>query len=1415
MRIEFSLSSENGGTRDVVAHVDPETPVGEVVDLAAPGDGSATFFRGRDPLSRNSTVADDALRSGDIVSSRPGRAALADGLTGPALLVVGGADAGRLHVLQPGRRYEVGRAASPVLLVDDPTTSRAHAAIMLRTDGVLEVTDVGSTSGTWISGRRIAPNIMAQVGPGEQFIFGQAVLELLPQLPDRGSVELNDEGIRSFNRVGRHVEPEPETLHEKYPTMPSTVGRAGTTAQLLTGGVMVLAGITTAVIFGNMVLAVVGVLAPLAMFSTTVASGRAARRDQRKQQQAYERELARVQRRVGEAADREWRHAASLTLDPARCVLAAAGPSTALWATSPLDGEGLLLRLGTRDRPARIDLGQHVNEELVPSLVAAPVTIDLRSSPVVGIAGPSEFAHGSARAVVHQLALTYGPDELVIYHLGDDGGAEWNWLRWLPHTRAIFPDVHTVSPTADALASRLDELMNQLRLRQDLMTDGFLRGGILLPLFIVILDNAKRLRSPSVITLMKEGGDVGMYVIAVETEARDLPREARTRFVTAVTERGSYLATLSPDKANAIDRITPDLVSRDRAADSARAVASLTPLGGADDGGMPDSVRLSDLLAIDLTDADAVAQSWRTSVPAVAVLGVDETGSNRSINLVEHGPHALVAGTSGAGKSELVRTLLTGLALSSAPTDLALFLIDFKGGGAFGKLRDLPHVVGYADNLSIGGHLAYRLLDSLRAELKTRQTLFQAADNSDGLVEYNSVRRRRPELPRVQRLVIAVDEFAQLKQEQPDFINGLVEVARIGRSLGVHLILATQEPAGVVTDQIRTNVKLRICLRTLDTATSRNVVGTPVAGSFPNAAFGRAAVLAGDRVITVQTGYVSAPARGRAATERPASVVRELPWDACGLHPSEPKRAEGDRGGATDLTRFVDAARTAATGMPPSPRPWLEPLPRAISTADERLAVVTLPPRAVAYGIEDFPDQQAQLPATFILGSGNLGIAGGRASGRSTALTTTAAALATRFSPDDVHLHVIDYTPTAPLARLQDLPHCGTFAGRRDAHKAARLVQRLRDELESRAELLAQRKLATFADLVATDGQVLPWIVLLVDGWESINTAGGQTDAVKAGLLRLADDGLSLGLQVVLGGGTALANQRVQQQFSALLCLGFKDLTDMRTVGVRTPHLPSEIPPGQAYRPGDDTVVQIAYIGDDPSSDAQAAALAKIVATAPKPSRRHPIEIKTLPSEVTLTEVWSGGADERRVVVGVGGDEAAAVTVDCTQLRTPFGVFGGRGTGRTSTLALIARQLHDAGVSIAVLTADPTSTDLFAGLKVGSYNEKVEFFHQVRVVLLDDTDSLPENEPFIVEALQVPTLRLVVAADPAVLGRGGGWRMRLGARSGVLLSPTKSSDALCLDAKLDLVTAPPSTIRGRGYLFEPGSEPQLIQVLLP
>lgn len=1415
MRIEFSVAAQDGSTRDFVAHADPETPVWEIVDLVIPDDRHPTIYRGCDPLPREVTVAADALRSGDVVSSRPGRAVLEVGLTSQVILVVGGADAGRVHVVQPGRRYDIGRATSPALLVDDPTTSRAHATITLRVDGVLEVVDVGSTSGTWINGQRIAPNIPAQVRPGEQFIFGQAVLELLLQLPDRGSVELSEEGVRSFNRVGRHVEPEPETLHDKYPMPPSAAGRVGTTAQLLTGGVMVFAGITTAVIFGNIVLAIVGVLAPLAMFSTTVANGRAARREQRKQQQVYERDLARVKRRIAEAVERERRHGASLTLDPARCVLAAAGPSTALWARSPLDREGLLLRLGTRDRPPRIDLGQDVDEGLVPSLVAAPVTVDLQMSPVVGIAGPSEFAYGSARAVVHQLALTYGPDELAIYHLGDDGGAEWDWLRWLPHTRVVFPDVHTVSPTAGALASRLDELMSQLRLRQELMTDGFLRGGILLPLIVVILDNAKRLRSQSVITLMKAGGDVGIYVLAVDTDARDLPREARTKFVTEVTERGSYLATLSADNATVIDRITPDLVSGDRAAGSARAVASLTPLGGAEGGGMPDSVRLSDLLEVDLTDADAVARSWRMSEPAVAVLGVDETGSTRSVNLVEHGPHALVAGTSGAGKSEFVRTLLTGLALSSPPTDLALFLIDFKGGGAFGKLRDLPHVVGYADNLSIGGHLAFRLLDSLKAELKTRQALFQRAENSDGISEYNSVRRRLPELPQVQRLVIAVDEFAQLKQEQPDFIDGLVEVARIGRSLGVHLILATQEPAGVITDQIRTNVKLRICLRTLDTATSRNVVGTPVAGSFPNAAVGRAAVLAGDRVLTVQTGYVSAPARGRATTERPAPAVRELPWDACGLHPKEPKRSEGDRAGATDLTRFVDAARAAAIGMPPSPIPWLEPLPTAMSTTDERLVGAALPSRAIAYGVEDFPHQQAQLPATFILGTGNLGIAGGRASGRSTALTTIAAALATRFSPDDVHLHVVDYMPTAPLARLEDLPHCGTFAGRRDAHKAARLVQRLSDELDRRADLLAQRRLATFADLVAADGQVMPWIVVLVDGWESINAAGGQTDAVKAGLLRLANDGPALGLQVILGGGTALANQRVQQLLSELICLGFKDLTDMRTVGVRTSHLPSDIPPGQAYRPGGDTVVQIAHIGEDPSLDSQAAALARIAATAPKPLRRYPIEIKPLPSEVSLAEVRSGSADARRVVVGIGGDDAAALTVDFTQFGPPFGVLGGRGTGRTSALALIARQLHDAGVPIAVLATNPASADLFAGLKVGSYHEEVEFFHRVRVVLLDDTDSLPDNEPFIVQALQIAGLRLVVAADPAVLGRGAGWRMRLGARSGVLLSPAKSSDAACLDAKIDLVTAPPSTIRGRGYLVEPGSQPQLIQVPLP
>ena len=254
-----------------------------------------------------------------------------------------------------------------------------------------------------------------------------------------------------------------------------------------------------------------------------------------------------------------------------------------------------------------------------------------------------------------------------------------------------------------------------------------------------------------------------------------------------------------------------------------------------------------------------------------ALLGLTASGPHE-IDLTRDGPHALVGGTTGSGKSELLQALVAGLAANHRPDDLGFVLVDYKGGAAFRECARLPHTLGLVTDLD--EHLTARALASLTAELRRRERLLADAGAKD-LDAYRAQRAAgRFDGPRLARLVIVVDEFKLLADELPDFVSGLVRIAATGRSLGVHLVLATQRPSGIITGDMRANVSLRICLRVRDRADSDDVIDDASAASLSEAAPGRAYLRAGDgQLVALQTAHVGGPADPAESRAEASSVT--------------------------------------------------------------------------------------------------------------------------------------------------------------------------------------------------------------------------------------------------------------------------------------------------------------------------------------------------------------------------------------------------------------------------------------------------------------------------------------------------------------------------------------------------------------
>ena len=359
---------------------------------------------------------------------------------------------------------------------------------------------------------------------------------------------------------------------------------------------------------------------------------------------------------------------------------------------------------------------------------------------------------------------------------------------------------------------------------------------------------------------------------------------------------------------------------------------------------IPTAVGLSELLAeggIDAADPSSIALAWSMAGhdPAPrAPIGRARDGVVE-IDLVRDGPHALLAGTTGAGKSELLRSLVVGLSARLGPQHLTFVLVDYKGGAAFDDLASLPHVVGMVTDLD--EHLAERALRSLRAELTVREQMLR----DHGVNDLTSLRAQAgaPVMPRV---LVVVDEFAALAAEQAEFLHALVGIAQRGRSLGVHLLLATQRPSGVISDDIRANTNLRMALRLHDTSDAMDVVGDPAPASLPRSLPGRAVMRLGpDELVTFQTAH------------------------------------------ATDVAAIVTAVRAAAheTGADRPRRVWCDPLAERI----EHGQLVRLAAGARhAVGLMDLPDQQTQSPFCWQPADGSVAVVGSPGSGVTSSLVT-------------------------------------------------------------------------------------------------------------------------------------------------------------------------------------------------------------------------------------------------------------------------------------------------------------------------------------------------------------------------------------------------------------------------------------------
>ena len=1372
------------------------------------------------------------------------------------LVVVNGIDSGRRYPLPRGAVL-VGRNQECDVVLDHGSVSRPHARLTVTRDGQVTVQDLGSHNGTALDGRHVLEPVT--VPEGGQLRLGAVDVEVRrPTVHDRPDVDPHRDagaaGTVAFNRPPRTAPPPPPAEVTLPKAVNANVGKAAfPMVAILTP--LLFAGVMFATTKQAATLLFV-LMSPMMAIGNAVDGKRKGRKSERSEKERFRRELQELRERLAERADQERDRRRATHPDPAEIVRRVQQPSTTLWERRPDHPLFLQLRAGVGDvgwsppvaaRPSLAPVADEVTDVLdeAATLPRAAVPVDLSGGGVVGIVGNRTAALALARSLVSQAAVLHGPADLPTMVLADRAtGREWDWAKWLPHTRGPSGVDRMLSADRDLSTRMAEARLEAARMSSDprAARPGSTGPQATGPTLLVVVDDESLTvgrRAPTRSLLRGEAGPVAGIVIAASADR--LPMVCTTVVDLDGSEGRAHLTL--PQRGERVDGFVVCGMADDVARDCARTLARYEDpeldLVGA---GLPASIRLLPLLDLEECTPELVRARWKQAGHSpgrlAAPVGIAESGVF-PIDLVADGPHGLVGGTTGAGKSELLRTIVAGLAANHDPDRLTFVLIDFKGGAAFDECARLPHTVGLVTDLD--EHLAERALRCLEAELKYRERVLRAAGATD-LADY----LRRPAggagepLP---RLVVIIDEFATLKAELPHFIDALVGVAQRGRSLGVHLLLATQRPQGAISESIKANTNLRIALRVQDRSDSADIVEVPDAAAIPRNLPGRAYVRLGPgEVAAIQTALSTGVRSDEALVPvdvapfvygpAPRSPAPPPPRPTASVSPSSTDGDGVGDAGETDLSVLVATIGRAFedSGRPAPRRPWPDPLPTDVDL-DELIAWAARRadshegPAFVPLALADDPDAQSQYPVGWVPGDGNLLVYGVGGSGTTTTLASLALALAQTHGPDDLHLYVLDIG-ARELEDLAALPHVAAVITAAERERQTRLVRVLRDELGRRRALG-----------VAAVNE-LPTIVTMIDGWSAL--AAEYTDlagnAVLDALARVFADGPEVRMYTVI---TADRPNAIPTSLSSLarqrLALRLSDPNAYTAFGIRTQAVPAMVP-GRALVGGTGQVLQIAR-----PRGGVAAAAARIAAASPSPksssstststtsSTRRPLRVEALTAQLKVAEI---GADaqlgQRPWVVPVGITEEALEPASLVAYAGEHAlVTGPARSGKSTALLTVAAVCRRAYPGLSVLAvAGPRSPlsshelvdDVITPATVGEVlTARLEASTATTLLLIDDAD--------IVDDVGDTLARLSVSdrADLLMVAAGRNDTLRQGythwtkhlrrSKLGVLLVPNVDYDGELLGTQVPR-RAPVAMTPGRGYLVNSGRA-ELVQVALP
>lgn len=922
------------------------------------------------------------------------------------------------------------------------------------------------------------------------------------------------------------------------------------------------------------------------------------------------------------------------------------------------------------------------------------VTVSLRNAHL-GLVGEREVILEQLQLIAVQLTFQQSYHDLqiiLIHHKKYE--EEFGWMRWYPHLT-----VQSLNLSGDIRSEQMrDQVLGSLfQILKDrkLKVEEGSKASRFLPHFVFVIDEPKLVMDHSIMEyLNKPGRDLGFSVIYTSYLRGNLPEAVGT----VVELHDSEEATLLLKENRVVNKRFRLSHTGDCGLEwMARNLSVLVHDPGVTSK-IPESITFFEMYGVKRPEEFRSEERWKKnqSHRSLAVpLGVRAEDDIVYLNLHEkaHGPHGLVAGTTGSGKSEIIQSFILSLAVNFHPYEVGFLLIDYKGGGMAGLFKNLPHLLGTITNLD--GSESQRAMASIKSELARRQRIFGQC-NVNHINAYNKLYKNGEVHEPIPHLFLISDEFAELKKEQPDFMTELVSTARIGRSLGIHLILATQKPTGVVNDQIWTNSKFKLALKVQNEGDSREILKTPDAAYITQA--GRAYLQVGNNEIyeLFQSAWSGAEFAEEGSKKTADNRVYLLNNLGQGELLNGDLSGNGEEGGirATQLDVTIDYLKELfeSEGAEKVRRPWLPSLLQVLvsplgETARgeewrreapyDKTVPVDL---AVPLGMIDIPEEQLQKEYTVDLAKeGNIVFMSSAGYGKTMFLMAAVISLAMKNQVENLNFYILDFGNSA-LIPLNALPHTADYILYDDMERLKKFVRIVQEETAHRKKLFAEKMVQNFTVYNQTDEERLKAIVIVVDNFDVVRELGPE---VEEFFTRLSRDGAGLGIFLLI---TATRVNGVKysilNNFKIKIAGYLFDNTEASALVGKSSYKLPEIRGRALVKTGNVNIMQIytmVKFENDIEYNRKIKELIETIA-AKYPGRRAP-RIPVLPEQFRY-EMLSDFADGRESFDLAVGLEVESVTrAGFTRDQSPFVVIGETAKGKTNMLKVLLCQIAGNGTA--------------------------------------------------------------------------------------------------------------------------------------